>query len=95
MATQLGWLFHLGPDPEPNHDPAMHAGVITVRPRDDSLPVVPPISLPEDDSGAEAKAGVSEQEEPPPEFEELPPQRRTGAALEDRAAPARTARSSS
>ncbi len=76
MATQFGWLFHLGPDPEPNHDPAMHPATITVRPRDNSLPVVPPISLPEDDSGAEAKAGVSEQEEPLPEFEELPPQRR-------------------
>jgi hypothetical protein len=76
MATQLGWLFHLGPDLEPNHDPAMHPPTITVRPRDNSLPVVPPIGLPEDDSGSEAKAGVSEQEEPLPEFEELPPQRR-------------------
>jgi len=76
MATRFGWLFHLGPDPEPNHDPAMHGAVITVRPRDNSLPVVPPISLPEDDSGTEAKAGVAEEEELPPEFEELPPRRR-------------------
>jgi hypothetical protein len=76
MATQFGWLFHLGPDPEPNHDPAMHGAVITVRPRDNSLPIVPPIALPEDDSGAEGKAGVAEEEELPAEFEDLPPRRR-------------------
>jgi len=76
MATSLGWLFHLGPDPAPNEDPAMHGPVITVRPRDNSLPVVPPIGLPEDDSGAEAKRSVAETEELPSEFEELPPKRR-------------------
>lgn len=76
MATKLGWLFHLGPDPEPNHDPAMHPAVITVRPRDNSLPIVPPIGLPEDDSGAGSKAGVAEEEELPAEFEDLPPRRR-------------------
>jgi hypothetical protein len=51
MATDRGWLFHLGPDPAPNTDPAMHA-LITYRPPDESLPSVPPISLPEDSSGA-------------------------------------------
>lgn len=51
MATSRGWLFHLGTDPAPNDDPAMHT-VIGFRPHDDSLPSVPPISLPEDDSGA-------------------------------------------
>lgn len=51
MATSRGWLFHLGSDPAPNDDPAMHT-VIGFRPRDDSLPSVPPIGLPEDTSGA-------------------------------------------
>jgi hypothetical protein len=75
MATQLGWLFHLGPAPAPNADPALHGPVITVRPRDNSLPVVPPVSLPVDDSGAEAK-GKTPEEELPPEFEEPLPRRR-------------------
>src|SRR5262249_17248680 len=51
MATSRGWLFHLGADPAPNDDPAMHA-LISFRPRDNSLPSVPPIGLPEDNSGA-------------------------------------------
>jgi hypothetical protein len=51
MATTRGWLFHLGPDPEPNTDQAMHV-LVTYRPPDEGLPSVPPISLPEDDSGA-------------------------------------------
>ena len=51
MATTKGWLFHLGPDLPPNADPAMHA-LITFRPRDASLPSVPPVGLPEDNSGA-------------------------------------------
>jgi hypothetical protein len=75
MATQLGWLFHLGPDPAPNEDPALHGPTITVRPRDDSLPVVPPIELPEDDSGAESKAPAAAGEEVPSQFEELPHRR--------------------
>jgi hypothetical protein len=51
MATEQGWLFHLGPDLPLNPDPAMHV-LVTYRPPDASLPSVPPISLPEDDSGA-------------------------------------------
>lgn len=51
MATTAGWLFHLGPSLPRDEDPAMHA-LIEFRPPDDSLPAVPPISLPEDDSGA-------------------------------------------
>lgn len=51
MATSAGWLFHLGPDLPRDESPAMHA-LIDFRPPDDSLPAVPPISLPEDDSGA-------------------------------------------
>ncbi len=51
MGTEHGWLFHLGPDLPQDTDPAMHA-LITFRPADDSLPFVPPIDLPEDDSGA-------------------------------------------
>jgi len=62
MATEKGWLFHLGPDPAPNEDPAMHV-LVSYRPPDESLPSVPPISLPEDDSGAEPPA----EEGPGPE----------------------------
>jgi hypothetical protein len=52
MATERGWLFHLGEDPVvQDTSPAMHT-LITFRPRDESLPDVPPISLPVDDSGA-------------------------------------------
>jgi hypothetical protein len=51
MATEGGWLFHLGPDPARNEDPVLHA-LVTYRPPDASLPSVPPTSLPEDDSGA-------------------------------------------
>jgi hypothetical protein len=51
MATSRGWLFHRGPDLPQDTDPALHV-LITFRPRDDSLPVLAPDSLPEDDSGA-------------------------------------------
>jgi hypothetical protein len=51
MATEGGWLFHLGSDPARNEDPILHA-LVTYRPPDASLPSVPPTSLPEDDSGA-------------------------------------------
>jgi hypothetical protein len=51
MVTSRGWLFHRGPDLPQDADPAMHA-LVTFRPPDNSLPVVPPDSLPEDDSGA-------------------------------------------
>jgi hypothetical protein len=50
----------------------MHGAVITVRPPDDSLPVVPPVSLPEDDSGAGSVLGAATGEELPTQFEELP-----------------------
>ena len=52
MATAQGWLFHLGPNLAQNTDPALHV-LVSFRPPDNSLPSVPPISLPEDDSGAE------------------------------------------
>ncbi|HEX6688577.1 MAG TPA: hypothetical protein VF085_07930 [Solirubrobacterales bacterium] len=51
MATSRGWLFHRGPDLPQDTDPALHV-LVTFRPRDDSLPVIAPDSLPEDDSGA-------------------------------------------
>jgi hypothetical protein len=51
MVTSEGWIFHLGPDLPQDTDPAMHV-LISYRPPDDSLPSVPPISLPEDDSGS-------------------------------------------
>ncbi len=60
-ATSRGWLFHLGADPAPNTDPQMHV-LVTSRPGDNSLPTLPPIELPEDDSGA--NEGGSDQEEP-------------------------------
>jgi len=60
MATRKGWLFHLGPDPAKQSDPALHV-LITSRPRDNSLPTVPPIELPEDDSG-DKEGGSSDQE---------------------------------
>ena len=65
MATGEGWLFHLGPDLPQNDDPAMHT-LISYRPPDDSLPSVPPISLPEDDSGESFSGGGEEIEEVPP-----------------------------
>lgn len=55
MATGKGWLFHLGPGLPQDTDPALHV-LISFRPPDNSLPSVPPVSLPEDDSGAEPPA---------------------------------------
>lgn len=60
MATESGWLFHLGADPPVDANPAMHS-LITFRPRDASLPTVPPTSLPEDDSGANSEKGPTEE----------------------------------
>lgn len=70
MATGTGWLFHLGPGLPQDTDPAMHV-LVSFRPPDNSLPSVPPISLPEDNSGAESPA-----EETPDELGEIPPTRR-------------------
>jgi hypothetical protein len=67
MATEKGWLFHLGGSPPQDSDPAMHT-LITYRPPDDGVPVVPPDELPADDSGAE----------PPPAEEEARPPREKG-----------------
>jgi len=69
MATGKGWLFHLGPGLAQDTDPAMHV-LVSFRPPDDSLPSVPPISLPEDTSGAEPPA-----EEPPLIVEDPLPRR--------------------
>jgi hypothetical protein len=50
LATEQGWLFHLGgPLPE-DTDPAMHQ-LITFRPADESTRTLPPPGLPEDNSG--------------------------------------------
>jgi hypothetical protein len=70
VATEKGWLFHLGPDPAPNADPGLRPPPITVRPADESLPTAAPIGVPEDDSGAEEDK-PSEQEEIPAELEEV------------------------
>lgn len=61
LATSRGWLFHLGDDPAPQSDPALHT-LITVRPPDNSLPALPPLELPEDDSGLEEETAVEEEE---------------------------------
>jgi hypothetical protein len=65
MATTSGWLFHLGPNLPVDEDPAM-SGVISYRPPDNSLPSVPPIFLPEDNSGADEEE-KKEQAEIEPE----------------------------
>jgi hypothetical protein len=67
MATEGGWLFHRGADLPQDADPALHA-LVTFRPSDASLPSVPPVDLPEDNSGANAE----EKKEAPPEAVEEP-----------------------
>lgn len=67
MATGKGWLFHLGPGLAQDTDPAMHV-LVSFRPPDDSLPSVPPIAPPEDNSGAESPPG-----ETPEQLGEIPP----------------------
>jgi hypothetical protein len=69
MATQRGWLFHLGVAQPKNEDPALHAS-ITTRPKDPTVPIAPPIALPEDNSGAypeekEELVGAIAEELPP------------------------------
>lgn len=66
MATVKGWLFHLGPDLPQDTDPAMHT-LIDFRPPDDSLPFVPPVELPEDDSGSISQYEYQALEELPQE----------------------------
>jgi hypothetical protein len=55
LTTSQGWLFHLSPPGErqlePDDDPAFSGELITTRPRDESLPQVPPDAPPPDDSG--------------------------------------------
>ncbi|MGN6587786.1 MAG: hypothetical protein ACTHKT_10005 [Solirubrobacterales bacterium] len=59
MATTEGWLFHLGTSLPQDPDPAMHV-LVEYRPPDNSLPSVPPISVPEDNSGSAAAAAQEE-----------------------------------
>lgn len=68
MATAQGWLFHLGLSPGQNSDPALHV-LVSYRPPDNSLPSVPPISLPEDNSGAETSIGGEEIPDELPPFQ--------------------------
>ena len=51
VATEDGWLFHLGGSYPEDHDPDFQS-LITYRPPDASIPFVAPESFPEDDSGA-------------------------------------------
>lgn len=81
MATEKGWLFHLGSDPPLNEDPAMHV-LVSYRPPDESLPSVPPIALPEDDSGANSASSDALLE--PGEIEIPRPPRRIYSKLHQR-----------
>jgi hypothetical protein len=72
MATQEGWLFHLGANPAQDTDPLLHV-LVTYRPPDPSLPSASPLTLPEDNSGAYAEKAANSQleviEEPLPKRE--------------------------
>ncbi len=61
MATQAGWLFHLGGSLPRDDEPAMHR-LITYRPADAATSLVSPDTLPDDDSGIA-----------PPVFDQPPP----------------------
>ncbi len=52
MATNKGWLFHLGGRLPRDEDPTMQ-GVISFRPADNSTPVLTPAEIPLDNSGVE------------------------------------------
>jgi hypothetical protein len=75
MATERGWLFHLGDSLPQDTEPAMHA-LIAFRPRDNSVPVVPPTDLPDDDSGASSPFEYQPGEEPEAEQARRPPRKR-------------------
>jgi hypothetical protein len=72
MATLKGWLFHLGASQPKNEDPYLHV-LVTSRPADPTVPVVPPVTLPEDNSGAFAD---EKEELVSAAAEELPPKRK-------------------
>jgi hypothetical protein len=61
MATQAGWLFHLGGSLPRDDEPAMHR-LITYRPADAATTIVSPDTLPDDNSGIA-----------PPVFDQPPP----------------------
>jgi hypothetical protein len=73
LATERGWLFHLGGSLPQDTDPAMHT-LITFRPNDESTRVFVPPGLPEDNSGETERAKTKGEEalEPFPE-ERIPP----------------------
>jgi hypothetical protein len=55
LATEKGWLFHLGASLPQDTDPAMHV-LITQRPADNSTPTFVPGGVPEDNSGEKEAA---------------------------------------
>ncbi|HYM54679.1 MAG TPA: hypothetical protein VES97_04910 [Solirubrobacteraceae bacterium] len=61
LATTQGWLFHLAPEGErqlaEDTDPAF-SNLITTRPTDESVPQVPPTTLPVDDSGLAGELSI-------------------------------------
>jgi hypothetical protein len=72
LATESGWLFHLGGPLPQDNDPAMHA-LITFRPTDESTRVFVPPGLPEDNSGETERAKSKSEEALEPFPEERPP----------------------
>ena len=60
MAAGSGWLFHLGESLPRDEASAMHQ-LITSRPPDGSTPLLPPDTIPVDDSGAEPKPEAAEE----------------------------------
>lgn len=73
MATSKGWLFHLGGSLPADADPAMRQ-LITQRPCDNSCPAIPPVGVPEDDSG-ELDAGPTPVPPVTENFPSVPPSR--------------------
>jgi hypothetical protein len=76
MATEAGWLFHLGGPPEEgvNTDPLMHR-LITTRPKDASSRTFVPAGVPPDNSGEVEPGALGEPvlREPFPEARRHPP----------------------
>jgi hypothetical protein len=76
MATDRGWIFHLGGPVAPDTDPAMHA-LITFRPEDASTKRFVPAGLPEDNSGEREASNARGGEK----LEPFPETRRRGAIV--------------
>jgi hypothetical protein len=76
MATDKGWLFHLGGPLPVDPDPAMHV-LISSRPEDKSTKKFVPAGLPEDNSGEKEASKVKGTEA----LEPFPEERRRGSLV--------------